>query len=924
MPGAEGAAAARTPLLARLRVSTKLMLLVMLPVCVLVGFTAATSVNDWTTAGQLQGFQSATRLSVTTAGLADRLAAERTAAVLLRVRPGAPAQARLAGAQHQVNVALRQAVQRVGGWGGTVDVAGRFQAARRQLGALRLQAAARSLTAQQVSQSYNIIVADLINTAGALVAGPPTPSSGRAADAYLDIIQAIEAAQRERADVAAVLGTREPGLAQAASRWSTLEGAQLDAFRRNASGRLAAALEAVLFSPAGITVQGVRNAFLTSPRAAVAHTSQATWLAASGARIGGLRSLAHGAAGDLAATASRDLGGARVGGIRDLSLSLAVLAVVVGLALALARSITRPLKEASEGARTLSSGDLSFDISYAGRDEIGDVATAFRDLRVTVERLVGEIRATNAAISASQLDHRADAGAFRGTWSQLLAGMNDTTAAFARVHGRRRRAERELEGIFNLSLDLLCISGTDGYFKRVNPAVERTLGYTSEELLSRPIACFVHPDDRGRTLQAEQSLAVGQDVVKFENRYICRDGTERRLEWSARPVPEEGLSYAAARDVTDTRRASEEQTALRRVATLVARGTAPLAVFDAVVAEMHLLLRADNTRLLRYEPDGAATVIAARSEQGMAIPVGARQTLTGQSVSASVWHSGGAARLDSFAGPPGSIAAQLRRLGVRSAAGAPIIVEGHLWGVMVAAWRRHRPESGIEGRIAQFTELVGTAISNAQARTDLAASRARVVAASDQTRRRIERDLHDGAQQRLVSLGLGLRAAREAIPPGHSGLQLELGLVESGIAEVLDELREMSRGIHPAILSEGGLRPALKALARRSAVPVRLELGIDARLPEPVEVAAYFVVSEALTNVTKHARASAATVRAGRDDRILTIVIGDDGSGGADPAGGSGLIGLADRVESLGGTIDVSSPPGAGTRILVRLPIDAG
>jgi PAS domain S-box-containing protein len=922
MPGPRAPASTRTPLLARLKVGTKLMLLVLLPVCVLVGFTSLHAVAGWRAANGLREYRAATRLSFATAGLADQIAAERTAAVLLRLRPSAQAGAGLGAAQRDVNQALRQAEDGAAGWNGTVDVAGRLGAARRQLGALRLQVAAGPLSVPEISESYGVIADDLINTAGELVAGRPTQASGRAADAYLAILQAIEAAQRERVDVAAVLGA--PGLDQtaAASRWATLESAELDTFRRNAAGRLTADLEAVLFTPAGIAVQRMHDEFLANPRSTVTRTSLRTWLDASGTRINGLRQLERGAASDLAVTASQDLQAAQTSGIRDLSLSLAVLAVVAALALALRRSITRPLREVSEGARTLSSGDLAFDVRYAGRDEIGDVAAAFRDLHVTAERLAGEIRATNAAISDNRLDHRADVRALEGTWAQLLAGMNDTTAAFATLHGRRRRAEHELQGIFNLSLDLLCIAGEDGYFKRVNPAFERTLGYTSEELLAKPILDFVHPQDRAGTREVHDGLVRGHDVTQFENRYIRSDGAERWLQWSARSVPEEGLIYAAARDVTDSRRASEEQAALRRVATLVAKGVVPAEVFNAVVAEMHLLLSADSTRLLRYEPDNMVTVVAARNDPGVETPLGTRYSLDGQSVSAAVWRSGRAARLDSFEGPPGSIADVLHRLGVRSAAGAPIIVEDRLWGVMVAAWRQHQPVSGIEDRIAQFTELVATAISNAQARADLAASRARIVAASDETRRRIERDLHDGAQQRLVSLGLGLRAAQEAVPPDHAELRQKLARVAGGIADVLEELRELSRGIHPAILSLGGLSPALKALARRSAVPVQLDIGSQVRLPERVEVAAYFVVCEALANVAKHAHASVVQVRVEVQDGVLKVLICDDGVGGADPSRGSGLIGLTDRVEALGGTIGVSSHAGAGTKVMAELPVN--
>ena len=758
MPGLRTVTRAPALLLTQLKVGTKLMLLVLLPVCVLLGFTSVNAVADWRFANVLGSYQTATQMSFSTAALADQLAAERTAAVLQAVRPGTQNQDGLASAQQSVNKALQQAENSAAGWHGTIDVAGRLDAASRQLGALRLQVSAGSLSAQEISDSYSVITNDLINTVGDLIAGRPSQASGRAADAYLAILQAVEAAQRERADVAAELAAPGSDPTAAASRWATLESASLDAFRRNASGELTADLEGVLFEAAGITVQQVRDAFLANPVSAVAHTSLQTWLGASSTRIDGMRSLAKGTAHDLAATAAQDLRAARAGGIRDLSLLLAVLLIVTALALTLRRSITRPLREVSEGARTLSGGDLTFDVSYAGRDEIGDVAAAFRDLHVTAERLAGEIRATTAAISDNRLDHRADVSNFDGTWAQLLAGMNETTAAFGMVHRRRRRAERELEDIFYLSLDLLCITGKDGYFKRVNPAFERTLGYTSDELTSRPYIDFVHPDDRAETDVAQGSLVRGDDIVQFENRYVRSDGNVRWLQWSARSVPDEGLIYAAARDVSESRRTSEEQAALRRVATSVAKGASPEEVFDTVVAEMHMLLGADNTRLLRYEPGDIATVVASRSEPEAEIAK-KRYSLHGDSVSGAVWRSGRPARLDAFGGPPGSIGERLRQLGMRSAAGAPIVVQGRLWGVVVAAWRQHQPNTGIEEQIAQFTELVATAIANAQARADLAASRARIVAASDETRRRIERDLHDGAQQRLVSLGLGLRAA---------------------------------------------------------------------------------------------------------------------------------------------------------------------
>ena len=211
-----------------------------------------------------------------------------------------------------------------------------------------------------------------------------------------------------------------------------------------------------------------------------------------------------------------------------------------------------------------------------------------------------------------------------------------------------------------------------------------------------------------------------------------------------------------------------------------------------------------------------------------------------------------------------------------------------------------------------------------QNREELAASRARIVAAGDQARRRIERDLHDGTQQRLVSLVLDLRAAEAAVPPERPELRAQLDGVADGLAGALDDLRELTRGIHPAILSEGGLRPALKALARRSVVPVELDVDVQARLPEPVEVAAYYVVSEALANTAKHAQASVAYVDVRADDGSLHLSVRDDGVGGATPGRGSGLIGLTDRVEALGGTITLHSPAGKGTSLQVDLPIGEG
>jgi signal transduction histidine kinase len=371
----------------------------------------------------------------------------------------------------------------------------------------------------------------------------------------------------------------------------------------------------------------------------------------------------------------------------------------------------------------------------------------------------------------------------------------------------------------------------------------------------------------------------------------------------------------------EVERLAEEQAALRRVATLVAEGASPAAVFDAVAAETKALLGADHIVVCRYEPGAELTVLAHRGSSAQGVPPGARISHEGDSVEAAVRAAERSVRMESYEGARGVIAEQARAAGVQVAVGAPIVVDGRLWGVVSAGWDGEQsPPANTEQRMAQFAQLLDTATANADSRAELIASRARLVAASDAARRRFERDLHDGVQQRLVSLALELYGA-EAIARKDTELVTQLAHVRQGLTGALDDLRELSRGIHPAILSEGGLVPALRALARRSAVPVELHLSVDERLADHVEVGAYYVVSEALTNAAKHARASNVEVHADMRDGRLQLTIGDDGVGGADPARGSGLTGLADRVAALGGTIAITSPPGKGTSLRVELPL---
>jgi PAS domain S-box-containing protein len=641
----------------------------------------------------------------------------------------------------------------------------------------------------------------------------------------------------------------------------------------------------------------------------------------------------------------------------------------------------------------------------------------------------------------------------------------------------------QLVRLFDLSLDAFCIAGFDGYLKLANPAFARILGFTNEELLGRPFMDNVHPDDRESVRAVLGELARGNDVVGFQCRMVCADGSVRWLEWNTRTRPEEGVVYGVARDVTDRRLASAELSALRRVATLVAEAVQPQDLFAVVAEEVARVVNVPLVSVARYELDGTATECAGFSPEGPLFPVGRRWSLDGTNVLQLVRASAQAARIDDYSGLEGEIVDAVRRMGIRSTVGIPIVVAGRLWGSMVVSSKAQLPEGteerladftellataianaesrealqqlaeeqaalrrvatlvaqgvrpveifwavrdevgrlfgsdqaavgrfdpdgpaivlvglgatptrveledylastevlrtgrsaradergwasgggptaellrgmGVvstvaspivvdgrlwgaivvasenealpvdtEDRLEKFTELVATAIANADSRAELAASRRRIVAAADEARRRIERDLHDGTQQRLVSLALAVRDAQADIPPDKGDLHGELSRIATGLADAVADLQELSRGIHPAVLSRGGLGPALRTLARRSAIPVELDITTDTRFPAPVEVAAYYVASEALANAAKHARASHVEVSlAPREDRLL-LSIRDDGVGGADAARGSGLVGLTDRVEALGGSIRVRSRPGDGTHITAELPL---
>ncbi len=373
------------------------------------------------------------------------------------------------------------------------------------------------------------------------------------------------------------------------------------------------------------------------------------------------------------------------------------------------------------------------------------------------------------------------------------------------------------------------------------------------------------------------------------------------------------------------RRIAEEQAALRRVATLVARGVSPSEVFGAVAAETGHVLGTECTAVSRFETDDTGTVVGAWDRpgaEGQAPPLGSRWPYEATSATGMVLRTGRPARVTRYDPGNGAASSWASRHGIRSAVGCPIVVEGRLWGAILAFSGPGRPQpADAEDRLLGFTELVAMAVANTESRAQLAASRARVVTAADESRRRIERDLHDGTQQRLISLALELRAAEGHEPADQQAIARQWSRTAQGLADAVEELREISRGLHPAVLEKGGLRPALRALVRRAGIPVELSVEVPGRLPERIEVAGYYVASEALTNAAKHAQASLVRLDVAMADQTLRLQVRDNGAGGADPSRGSGLIGLSDRVEAVGGRIDIVSPPGGGTSLQVSIPV---
>jgi signal transduction histidine kinase len=423
------------------------------------------------------------------------------------------------------------------------------------------------------------------------------------------------------------------------------------------------------------------------------------------------------------------------------------------------------------------------------------------------------------------------------------------------------------------------------------------------------------------------SLAANQAATAFQSSRLVQE--RRRAEQAVREARNE-LEVKVAERTAELRRSevylaqlAEEQAALRRVATLVAEGASPTAVFDAVAAEMEGLMDADQVAMGRYEPGDEFTVLSHRGMDASRVPAGARLSHGGESVAARVRRTERPARMDRIERPPGLVAEKARSAGVRVAVGTPIVVDGRIWGMIQASWRDEASApADTEQRMAHFAVLLGTAIANADSRGQLKGSRARLLTAADEARRRVVRDLHDGAQQRLVHAIISLKLAQRAFREEDAQL-------ESLIAEALEqaelghtELRELAHGILPRVLTGGGLRAAVGSVVSRLDLPVDVDVPAE-RFPAALEASAYFIVAEALTNVVKHANAGRAWVRASVEEGMLHVEVRDDGIGGADP-GGHGLVGIADRATALGGRLSVGTPAGGGTLVSATLPLPAG
>ena len=562
-------------------------------------------------------------------------------------------------------------------------------------------------------------------------------------------------------------------------------------------------------------------------------------------------------------------------------------------------------------------------------------SAASSSLRSAFAFPVGGTSGVLAAIEFLAGDRREPDDALLATMTSLGGRIGQSVERW-RAEERLRESEARKSAILDAAFDCIITMDAEGVIVEVNPATEATFGYAARDMVGQELAELIIPPElreahrRGvaRWKQTGEGHMLGHPM---ELPGMRADGSTFPVELAVTQPKIEGPPQFTGylRDVTQRRRdeealrsLAEEQAALRRVATVVASEADRERLFAVVTEEVGRRLGANSSNTLRYEPDGTAVVAGAWSTAGVrAVPVGTVQALDGPTVGARIRDSGRPERVDDFEDMPGATAELLRGLGFRSAVGAPITLGGRLWGAVIVSTVEETPfPAAAEQRIADFAELVALALANAEAREELAASRARIVEAGDAERRRIERNLHDGAQQRLVSLSLLLRLTEKKVAKGDPDAQDLLARANAELSDALQELRELARGIHPAVLTEHGLVPALEMLAGRSACPVELSADLGDRLPQPVEAAAYYMVAEALTNAAKHASASLVRVQVGLEGGRALVEVADDGVGGAEGANGSGLRGLRDRIEALGGRLELESASGCGTTLRARIP----
>ena len=475
--------------------------------------------------------------------------------------------------------------------------------------------------------------------------------------------------------------------------------------------------------------------------------------------------------------------------------------------------------------------------------------------------------------------------------SLILAAV---TAERATAAAALRANEERLRSVVRCMTEGLIVRDSGGVITECNAVAERLIGRSRDRLLGRRPGDVIGPavDERGEPLTGGQllgdrALTDGASESGMVAQVTRPDGTAAWVSASSGPVRDAAGDIAGVvtslSDITsrreaeqrlvaserDTRTLAEEQSALRRIATQVAAEAPPHALFAQVTEEVGRLLGAPSARVVRYEEDGRATIVGGWTEDGDGLPVGSSVPLDGETVLARVRRSGRVERIEGYEGIGGELAERLRARGYRASVAAPVRVAGRVWGALVASARDPRDlDEGAERRLCDVAELVAQALANADAREMLAASRARIVEAGDAERRRLERNLHDGAQQRLVALAVQLRLIRAAI---DGDLPVARGLLDSAITELreaLEELRELARGIHPAMLTNYGLERAVAALAVRSPVPVEIAAMPEERLPPPVEVAAYYIMAEAITNVAKYAAASHITVTVDQVGRL--------------------------------------------------------